>query len=195
MPICPLCEASAYPAEAALADADLRSIPDSWLDTELEYATREAAEIQAKEDKEWYLAEEANRSIVAYWTHRIHHLLTEHDRRRMLAHYKAIPGNRIPPEKLLEIKERLPLERVIGQVLILKRSGNRLLGHCPFHEDWNPSLVVYPDGHWFCFQCQTGGDVFDWLMSGSSPLSSFAEAVKVAAQMAGVSLDNSKGGF
>lgn len=187
MPICPLCAASEYPAEAVLADADLRSIPDSWLDTELEYATREAAAIEALDDE--------NRSIVAYWIHRLNHLLTEHDRRRLLAHYKAEPGQRVAPEKLLEIKERLPLERVIGQVLILKRSGNRRLGHCPFHEDWNPSLVVYPDNHWFCFQCQTGGDVFDWLMSGKSPLSSFADAVKVAAQMAGVSLNTSGGAW
>ena len=188
MPICPLCESKAYPVEAALADGDLRSIPDSWLGTELEYVLREAAGIDAATLEE-------DRSLAAYLTHRLNHLMNEKERRAALpaARYLYNPRARIEPTVIQKIRDRLPLERVIGQVLILKRSGNRLQGHCPFHEDWNPSLFVYPDNHWWCFQCETGGDVFDWLMSGSSPLASFADAVKVAAQMAGVSLESGRG--
>ena len=28
---------------------------------------------------------------------------------------------------------------------------------CPFHEDTNPSLKVYPDEHWYCFGCGASG--------------------------------------
>lgn len=32
---------------------------------------------------------------------------------------------------------------------------------CPLHGDTNPSLAVYPDGHWKCFGCGAYGDVID----------------------------------
>ncbi len=28
---------------------------------------------------------------------------------------------------------------------------------CPFHDDEEPSLKVYPDGHWYCFGCNVNG--------------------------------------
>lgn len=35
---------------------------------------------------------------------------------------------------------------------------------CPFHEDWNPSLMAYADPKrgWYCFQCGAGGDVYSF---------------------------------
>ena len=36
---------------------------------------------------------------------------------------------------------------------------------CPFHEDTNPSMRVYPDRQSFrCWVCDEGGDVFTWVM-------------------------------
>jgi len=45
---------------------------------------------------------------------------------------------------------------------------------CPWHEDHNPSLHIYPD-HAFCFACQTWADGFDLFMALNEM--SFAEAV------------------
>ena len=34
---------------------------------------------------------------------------------------------------------------------------------CPFHDDRNPSLHLYPDGHWYCYgACQAGGSIYDF---------------------------------
>jgi hypothetical protein len=35
---------------------------------------------------------------------------------------------------------------------------------CPGHEDWRPSLKVYNTATegWFCYQCERGGDVYDF---------------------------------
>jgi len=46
----------------------------------------------------------------------------------------------------------------------LRRSGPRLVGLCPFHDDRRPSLLVYPQtSSWFCFSCDAGGDVIDFV--------------------------------
>ncbi len=46
----------------------------------------------------------------------------------------------------------------------LRRSGHRLIGCCPFHEDRDPSLVVYVQTQsYFCFGCNAGGDVIDFV--------------------------------
>jgi hypothetical protein len=45
----------------------------------------------------------------------------------------------------------------------LKRTGNKLIGKCPIHQEQHgASFVVFPDGKWHCFgKCQTSGDVID----------------------------------
>ena len=51
-----------------------------------------------------------------------------------------------------------------GAGVELRRSGRRLTGLCPFHEDRDPSLVVYPHSRsYFCFACDFGGDVIDFV--------------------------------
>jgi len=68
-------------------------------------------------------------------------------------------------EEIEEIRARYPVEQVIGSYIRLRRSGRHLVGHCPFHEDRTPSLVVYPHNQsWWCFGCETGGDVFKFVM-------------------------------
>lgn len=35
---------------------------------------------------------------------------------------------------------------------------------CPFHADTNPSMHIYPgQGGWYCFVCNQGGDVIDFV--------------------------------
>jgi len=48
----------------------------------------------------------------------------------------------------------------------LKRQGKNLAGHCPFHNDRTPSLIVTPENNtWHCMgACNVGGSPIDWVM-------------------------------
>jgi DNA primase len=64
-----------------------------------------------------------------------------------------------------ELKSRVPIEDLIGRYVPLRRSGQRLVARCPFHDDQNPSFVVFPaTGTFHCFGCGAHGDVIAFLM-------------------------------
>jgi DNA primase len=64
-----------------------------------------------------------------------------------------------------QIKQRNPIEEVMSRHgLVLLRSGSKLAGRCPFHDDETPSLVVYPETRsFYCFGCGASGDVIDFV--------------------------------
>ena len=70
--------------------------------------------------------------------------------------------------EIAEIKERLPLSRVLQHYGLKPDKHGRL--HCPFHDDQTPSLQVYYKTHTaYCFSsnCKTHGqamDVIDFVM-------------------------------
>jgi len=69
----------------------------------------------------------------------------------------------------------------------LKRAGSRLKGLCPFHEEKTPSFSVDPDRQLFyCFGCQSGGDIFKFVMLYERL--KFGEAVEFLAKRFGVPL-------
>ena len=73
---------------------------------------------------------------------------------------------------------------VSGSGVELRRSGRRLVGLCPFHEDRTPSLVVYEEtSSYFCFGCDAGGDVFDFV--GRLHGTAFRETAALLAGSAG----------
>ena len=73
---------------------------------------------------------------------------------------------------------------VSGAGVELRRSGRRLVGLCPFHEDRTPSLMVYEEtGSYFCFGCDAGGDVFDFV--GRLRGTAFRETAALLAGSAG----------
>jgi hypothetical protein len=37
--------------------------------------------------------------------------------------------------------------------------GRRGKALCPLHDDHEPTLHTYADGHWFCSACQVGGRI------------------------------------
>lgn len=61
------------------------------------------------------------------------------------------------PDLFRKVKEAVSMQQVAEYYgLQLNRKG---LCQCPFHQDKNPSLKIYPDGKGFyCFTCGTGGD-------------------------------------
>jgi len=64
------------------------------------------------------------------------------------------------------IKHTVSIEDIIGQVVPLKRHGSWYRGRCPFHDDRNPSLVVWPrTGTWKCMTCMPmRDDVIGFVM-------------------------------
>ena len=56
------------------------------------------------------------------------------------------------------IKTTVHIEDLVHPV---SRDRGGCWSRCPFHSDWNPSLRIYSDGHYHCFQCGAHGDVID----------------------------------
>ncbi|MBC2593528.1 toprim domain-containing protein [Ruficoccus amylovorans] len=64
-------------------------------------------------------------------------------------------------EELDRLKDRVSLSDYLANVGIeLKPAGHLLRAHCPLHEDATPSFYVWDDNSFYCYGCQTGGDVF-----------------------------------
>ncbi len=63
-----------------------------------------------------------------------------------------------------EIKSKIDIVDVIGQVVELKRSGSNFKGLCPFHGEKTPSFMVSQEKQIFtCFGCHATGDVIEFV--------------------------------
>ena len=74
---------------------------------------------------------------------------------------------RIPEMEIEKLKTETDIISLItGYGVQLKPSGENFIGHCPFHDDKTPSLIVTPSkGLWHCMgACNEGGSVIDWVM-------------------------------
>jgi len=88
-----------------------------------------------------------------------------------------------------EIKSRLAVADVVGESVALRKAGAAFKGLCPFHGEKTPSFVVTPAREsWKCFGCGKGGDIFTFVMERDGI--PFAEALKLLADKAGVTLDD-----
>jgi DNA primase len=95
---------------------------------------------------------------------------------------------RIPESTLSEIQGKLDLAEVIGEYVHLQKKGNRYWGLCPFHQEKTPSFSVTPEkGIFYCFGCQKGGGLIQFVMDVERL--SFLEAVEVLARKAGVQIE------
>jgi len=97
-------------------------------------------------------------------------------------------------DDIAAVRERAPIEEIIGQHVALKSAGvGSLKGLCPFHDERSPSFNVRPAaGRWHCFGCGEGGDVIEFVMRMDGL--PFAEAVEYLAERAGVTLRYEAGG-
>ena len=75
-------------------------------------------------------------------------------------------SGRIRDEDVAYIRERAPIDEVVGDYVQLKSAGGgQKKGLCPFHDEKSPSFHVTPSkGYFHCFGCQAGGDVIAFLM-------------------------------
>lgn len=91
----------------------------------------------------------------------------------------------IPEDVIQEVKRHCDIVEVISDHVPLQKAGRNYKGLCPFHAEKTPSFIVNPErGIFYCFGCNTGGDVFGFLMKKENL--SFAEAISALAERAGL---------
>jgi DNA primase len=95
----------------------------------------------------------------------------------------------IPEDKIAEIKNAADIVDIVSESVILKKAGKNYTGLCPFHSEKTPSFTVSQEKQIFhCFGCNTGGNVFSFLMKQEGL--SFPEAVRRLANRCGVDVPN-----
>jgi DNA primase len=96
-------------------------------------------------------------------------------------------SNFIPEDKIEEIKNAADIVEVVSDYVLLKKTGKNYSGLCPFHAEKDPSFTVSPHKQIFhCFGCNTGGNVFNFLIKHDGI--SFPEAVRLLARRYGIDL-------
>lgn len=100
------------------------------------------------------------------------------------------PGRRarIPDRDIAAVRERVHIEEVVGDYVQLRNAGaDSLKGLCPFHNEKSPSFHVRPNhGHFHCFGCGEGGDVYAFVQKIEHV--SFVEAVELLADRVGFTI-------
>jgi DNA primase len=84
------------------------------------------------------------------------------------------------------IRDRSRIEEIVQRyVPSLKKRGANFVGLCPFHKEKTPSFTVSPEKQiFYCFGCQTGGNVFSFI-SKIEHLN-FPESVRFLGKLAGI---------
>jgi DNA primase len=71
---------------------------------------------------------------------------------------------RIKDSSVEQVKQRANFEEVVSAYTQLRKSGARLTGRCPFHEERTPSFSVNPvDKYFVCFGCGEKGDMISFV--------------------------------
>lgn len=99
---------------------------------------------------------------------------------------------KIPPELLQKIKESVNIIDIVGEHVVLRKSGANHSGLCPFHSERTPSFSVHEAKQlYFCHGCKAGGDVVSFVMEIHGL--DFAEAIQELADRAGINIPNIEG--
>lgn len=96
--------------------------------------------------------------------------------------------NYIPPETIEEIRTHNNIVDVISECGVpLKQAGRNYQALCPFHDEKTPSFSVSPEKQiFYCFGCQTGGNVIHFLQKHEGK--TFIEAIEWLAERSNIAL-------
>jgi DNA primase len=97
-------------------------------------------------------------------------------------------GTRISDRDIAAIRDKNRIDEVVGDYVQLRRAGaDSLKGLCPFHDEKSPSFHVRPNhGHFHCFGCGEGGDVYAFVQKIEHV--TFVEAVERLADRVGYTI-------
>ncbi len=96
---------------------------------------------------------------------------------------------RISPEFIQKIKDAVNIIDVVGEHVVLKKSGSNYMGLCPFHNERSPSFAVSEAKQLYsCHGCKKGGDLVTFTQDIHGL--SFMEAVEELADRAKLPLPN-----
>jgi DNA primase len=88
---------------------------------------------------------------------------------------------------LNQLKSSVNLVDVVGEVVVLRKSGANHMGLCPFHSERSPSFTVSESKQFYhCYGCKAGGDVIKFVreLHGLG----FVEAIEELSERAGLKL-------
>src|SRR5436190_12758838 len=94
---------------------------------------------------------------------------------------------RFPQTFIDDLRRQADIVRVVQDYVSLKKTGANWVARCPFHKETKPSFSVNPAKDiFYCFGCQKGGSVFNFVMEIERV--AFPEAIKIVAEKTGVPL-------
>jgi DNA primase len=94
---------------------------------------------------------------------------------------------KIPPEILHKVKDSINIIELVGEHVVLRKSGANYVGLCPFHSERTPSFSVSENKQLYhCYGCKRGGDLISFVMELSGL--SFSEALEELADRAKIAL-------
>lgn len=72
--------------------------------------------------------------------------------------------DKAPNQVAEEVKAAVDFREVVAETHEIKKEyDDYAMVLCPFHNDTNPSMKVYGEGWFYCFTCDKGGDLIDWV--------------------------------
>jgi DNA primase len=94
---------------------------------------------------------------------------------------------RFPQTFIDDLRRQADIVRIVQDYVSLKKTGANWVAPCPFHKETKPSFSVSPAKDiFYCFGCQKGGSVFNFIMEIERV--AFPEAIKIVAEKSGVPL-------
>lgn len=94
---------------------------------------------------------------------------------------------RFPQTFIDDLRRQADIVRIVQDYVSLKKKGANWMACCPFHKEKTASFSVSPAKDiFYCFGCQKGGSVFNFVMEIERV--TFPDAIKIVAEKTGVPL-------
>ena len=97
----------------------------------------------------------------------------------------------LPDSFIQDLIARNDIEAVVSSYVRLKRTGQNLVGLCPFHGEKTPSFTVFPStASFYCFGCGAAGDVITFIKRMENL--DYLDAVRFLADRAGLKMPDNQ---